>query len=58
MLLGIGLYVNSLSAIINIHDFQSRDSSLVPRLSFSEGRREPGNIGGVKPLTSGASSFM
>ena len=30
----------------------------VPRLSFSEGRREPGNIGGVKPLTSGASSFV
>ena len=25
--------------------------SLVPRLSFSEGRREPGNIGGVNPLT-------
>ena len=26
-------------------------TSLVPRLSFSEGRREPGNIGGVKPWT-------
>ena len=28
------------------------------RLLFSKGRREPGNIGGAKPLTSGASSFM
>ena len=27
---------------------------LVPRLSFSEGRREPGNIGGFKPWTSAA----
>ena len=40
-------------------------TSLVPRLSFSEGRRESGNInwgggggGGVKPLTSGTLSFM
>ena len=28
--------------------------SLIPRLSFSNGRREPGNIGGVEPWTSAA----
>ena len=43
---------------ISLADQTLTHVSLVPRLSFSEGRREPGNIGGVKPLTSGASSFM
>ena len=31
--------------------------SLVPRLSFSEGRKEPGNIEGVKPRTSATRLF-